>query len=111
MSDESILMHLGAEIRRRRRASGWTLEELAQRARLATNFIGSIELGKRNPSTLTVAAIARGLCVPVRELFGGPEKLSAAGMEAGRLYDALEEPEQSLSMQLLRVLAKAKRAG
>lgn len=111
MSDDRILTELGVELRRRRHTMGYTIEEIARRAGISTNFIGSIELGKRNPSVLTIAGIARGLGVPLRDLFGGPGKLSAGGMEAGQLYDTLDEHEQSLSLQLLRVLAKSKRAG
>ena len=111
VSDDRILTQLGVELRRRRNAKGWTLEETARRSGLSTNFVGAIEHGKRNPSVLTLAGIARGFGVPLRDLFGVPETLSAGGMEAGWLYDTIDEPAQSISLEILRILANVKRAG
>lgn len=108
MSDETFVKEFGAEIRRRRRDMGWTLDDLATRAGLTANFVGAIELGKRNPSITTAAALARGLRIPLGELFGEPDTLSAGAMEVGRLYDTLDERVQSLCMQLVRTLAKRK---
>jgi len=108
VSDEAFIKEFGAEVRRRRRDMGWTLHDLATRSGLTANFVGAIELGKRNPSLTTVSALAQGLRIPVRVLFGEPDTLSAGAMEVGRLYDTLDERVQSLCMQLVRTLAKRK---
>jgi transcriptional regulator with XRE-family HTH domain len=57
-------MDFGKEVRRRREALGLTLEELAERAGLTPNYVGTVETGKRDPSLSTVLALAKGLRVP-----------------------------------------------
>ena len=58
-----------------------TLEQLAERAKLTPNYVGSVEAGQRDPSLSTVIAIAEGLRVPVAELIGGhADDLSASAL-------------------------------
>lgn len=85
-----------------------TLEELAERARLTPNYIGTIENGKRDPSLSTVLSLARGLGVPAPELFGGIDGMSPSATEAGHLFDSAPADVQEAVLQLLRIVGKSK---
>src|SRR5687768_15798761 len=79
----------GREIRRRREMRGITLAELAKHTGLTQNYIGSIELGYRDPSLSSVLALAIGLGVSPGELFGTIPGVSPIAEEAGRLYEQI----------------------
>jgi transcriptional regulator with XRE-family HTH domain len=93
----------GHEIRRRRKALGMTIEQLAEKANLTPNYLGTLEAGRRDPSLSTVLALAKGLSVPPAELFGGPGKLSPEAVEAARLFDGATADHQDIVLRLLRV--------
>lgn len=83
-----------------------TLEDLAERAELSTNYVGSVEGGHRDPSLSTVLKLARGLKVPPAELLGGVEGLSAAALEGARLLDDVPPPVREAALQLLRAVRR-----
>lgn len=49
-----------------------TQEELAFEAQIDLTYVGGIERGRRNPSLLVMARIARALSVPLTKLFVEP---------------------------------------
>ena len=102
-------MQFGKEVRRRRRAAHLTLEQLAERASLCANYIGSIEKGDRDPSLSTVLALAQALKVPAGELVGGLPELGPGGLEAGRLFDAAGPDAQEAILALLHAVARRRR--
>jgi transcriptional regulator with XRE-family HTH domain len=53
---------------RLRRQRGLTQEELAFRAKIDLTYMGGIERGRRNPSLLVMARIAKALSVPLPKL-------------------------------------------
>lgn len=103
-------MEFGKEVRRRREAQGLTLEALAERASLTPNYIGGIEMGKRDPSLSTVISLARGLRVSPGDLLGGVKDLSPAAVEAGRLFETAPADVQDAVLRLLRAVSVRKRA-
>jgi transcriptional regulator with XRE-family HTH domain len=66
MSVPKEVRAFGAEVRRRRESLGWTLPELAKRSGLTSNYIGSVEIGLRDPSMSTLVKIAKGFCAAGR---------------------------------------------
>lgn len=102
-------MDFGREVRRRREALGLTLEQLAERAGLTPNYVGSVEHGRRDPSLSTVAALAKGLRVPAAELLGGVQELGPVGLEGGRLLDAAPADVQGAVLALLRAVVRRRR--
>lgn len=58
---EQFLEFLGREVRRRRRTSEMTMQDLADRSGLSRRMVSNIELGQANPSLVTVAKVARAL--------------------------------------------------
>ena len=90
MSKEDPLLEFGREVRRRREAAKLTLEELAEKAGLTPNYIGTIENGRRDPSLSTLLALARGLDVSVRELLSDNMRdLSPAALEIAEMFDSI----------------------
>ncbi len=62
---------IGAEIRKRRRASRMTQAELARAARMLRPNLSRIEAGKHRPTLETLEKLAAALRVPVAELIAG----------------------------------------
>jgi transcriptional regulator with XRE-family HTH domain len=60
---------LGLRVRSLRRARGWTLEGLAERADLDLKHLQKIEAGSLNVTLVTIVRIATGLGVPLGQLF------------------------------------------
>lgn len=102
-------MTFGAEVRRRRKAKKLTLEKLAGKSGLSPNYLGGVERGDRDPSLSTVFALAKGLGVSAGELLGGVEGLSPAGIEAGKLFEAVPVEDRPAMLTLLSSLGKRKR--
>ena len=102
------LVRLGAEIRRRRQALGWNLEELAHRSGLSWRYLSSIEGDKRDVSLSTIEAVAKALGAEPGELLG-VRALPAAGIEAGKLFVALPPDAQETVLRLMRLLGRRRR--
>jgi transcriptional regulator with XRE-family HTH domain len=95
---------LGRELRRRRHALGLTLEVLGQTVGLTPNYIGSIEMGQRDPSLSTLMRIGHGLGIPAGELLDLPA-MTADAIEAARLLPALPFEVREPIVGALRSLA------
>ncbi len=65
----TIQQRLGKNIQRLRKMQGLTQEALAEATQTSRTYIGHIEQGRKAPSLRLLAAIAKALKVPVRELF------------------------------------------
>jgi transcriptional regulator with XRE-family HTH domain len=102
-------LKFGREVRRRRKALGITLEQLAERSGLTPNYIGTVENGRRDPSLSTIGALARGLGVPPGELLGGVGDLGPEAIEAARLFEAAPPEVQVAMVGLLRALGRRRR--
>lgn len=63
------LKQIGERIRRLRKQKGLTQEQLADKVRVTSSYIGFIEQGVRNPSINTADKIARALGTKLSELF------------------------------------------
>ena len=59
---------VGGNVRRLRKATEMTQEQLAFEAQLDLTYIGGIERGRRNPSLLAMARIADALGTELGEL-------------------------------------------
>jgi transcriptional regulator with XRE-family HTH domain len=86
-----------------------TLEVLAERAELTPNYIGSVEIGKRDPSLSTILALAKGLGVRPGEFFGTVADLTPSGEEAAHLFDQTPPEVQKAVLALLSSLSKKAR--
>jgi transcriptional regulator with XRE-family HTH domain len=66
MQDWRVIV--GKNVRRMRQQRRMTQEKLAFEADLDLTYIGGIERGRRNPSLLAMARIAKALSVPLVKL-------------------------------------------
>ena len=58
----------GKNVRRLRQQKHLTQEELAFNSEIDLTYLGGIERGRRNPSLLVMARIAKALSVPMTKL-------------------------------------------
>lgn len=61
-------VRMGKAIRRYRRNLDLTQEQLAEKSRLSTTYIGYIEIGQKKPSLKALHKIADSLKVKVKDL-------------------------------------------
>lgn len=65
---KSILLAFAAKVRNRRHDLSLTQEQLAEKADFHVNYIGGIERGERNPSLISIVALAKGLHCSIKDL-------------------------------------------
>lgn len=100
----ALPMKFGREIRRRRKAIGWTLEVLAEKSGLSPHYLSTVERDARDPSLSTIEALAKAFGVPTGELLGPIMKLSPVSLEAARLFDAAPEAVQEGVLKILHAV-------
>jgi transcriptional regulator with XRE-family HTH domain len=59
----------GRRVKQLRRAKHLTQAQVAERLDMSINYISQIETGEASPSFETIVKLAKGLEVPIRELF------------------------------------------
>ncbi len=64
---------LGANLKRLRRAKGWSQEEYAFEAGIHRTYVSDIERGARNPTIEILVKLAQPLGVEPAELISGPQ--------------------------------------
>jgi transcriptional regulator with XRE-family HTH domain len=81
-------MAFGTEVRRIRKLRGLSIEDLAERSGLSANYVGGIEMNRRDPSLSTVTAIAKGLDTNISELFQEtPTSLSPTAVQLAHAFE------------------------
>jgi transcriptional regulator with XRE-family HTH domain len=65
----SIKSLFGIALRAVREERGYSQEELAERAGLHRNYVGSVERGERNVALETIVQLAGALSVRTKDLF------------------------------------------
>lgn len=111
MSDDELSPEakIGATIRHLRHQANLTLEQLSELSGLTPHFIGSIELGHRDPSISSLRAIAGALDVTMGSILGETRPLSELGVEMGRMFDQVPERLQKGILKLLRATTRKPR--
>ena len=95
MLSKDFANFFGKVVRRQRKESGLTQEDLAEKSDLAPKMISLIERFQRNPSLNVADSIARGLNVPLWRLIKDTEDLrraSATSDERSFTSDAQKAP-------------------
>ena len=67
---QKSLARFGRAIAELRNSAELSQEQLAHLSGLHRTYVGAVERGERNPTVLTILALAKGLAVPPSELFG-----------------------------------------
>jgi transcriptional regulator with XRE-family HTH domain len=95
------MSNVGEEVKRLRRAKGWTQEQLAVYAGSSQPTVNLLEAGKRNPSAATLEKLASALEVEVVDLFPKPQTLQPS-LEDAAQSEALQEALAVLFQGLAR---------
>lgn len=85
-----------------------TLEKLAEKANLSTNYVGSVEIGRRDPSLSTIQALAKALGTTAGELLGGVRGLGSESLEIATLAERATPEQRTALAALLRTIARRK---
>jgi transcriptional regulator with XRE-family HTH domain len=67
---EDVRRMLGRDVKRLRKAAGLTQADLAERMGVDRAYVSGLELGRRNPTIITVWHVAEALGVRLRSFFG-----------------------------------------
>jgi transcriptional regulator with XRE-family HTH domain len=112
---------LGERIRALRTSRGWTLEQLATRARLSKSYISRLEDGDRQPSIAALLSVSQAFGLPIPALFETEgEKAQGAVVRAGSAealegngltYRSLSSGAFPAGMQPIHVTVPADRSG
>ena len=107
-------MSLGDNIRRIRKAKGWSQRFLAERIGTDASYINRIKTGKINPSVATIEPIADCLECSIDYLVKGkddPEvNISDKNLvERVQLIDTLEEEDRKALMHMIDTMLTKKR--
>jgi transcriptional regulator with XRE-family HTH domain len=73
-SSSKLGRRLGERVRVLRKRKDWSLEELAERAKMHVTYLSSVERGYRNPTLNVLAAVALALEVSLSSLLKGIEE-------------------------------------
>ena len=107
---DPAIERFGREVRRRRKGLGLTLEQLAERAGMSANYLGSVERGTVNPSVSTIVALAQGLGVAPGELLGEVQQLTPTGRELAEMFELLSSEMKRIILELLRAAIRMMRS-
>lgn len=69
--DMEFVKEIGRRLKRFRRQTRITQEELADRSQLSRNYIGNIERGEKIASLITIRRIVKGLEITLAQFFDG----------------------------------------
>ncbi len=69
MKESELLARIGAGIRAWRKKAGLTMNQLAELAEIDGGFLATIETGKKAPSVVTLAKLAKALNIAPGDLF------------------------------------------
>jgi transcriptional regulator with XRE-family HTH domain len=73
-ASSKLSRRLGERVRVLRKRKDWSLEELAERAKMHVTYLSSVERGYRNPTLNVLAAVASALEVSLSSLLKGIEE-------------------------------------
>ncbi|MBI4472922.1 MAG: helix-turn-helix transcriptional regulator [Acidobacteria bacterium] len=102
------LRAVGAQIRSLRKARKLSQEQLAERSNLHYTMIGSVERGARNITLENLAKIAKGLGVPVRELFPVDNKSADSARELVALLAIADQSTSELILSIAKLITDLK---
>jgi len=114
-------IEIGPTLRRRREWARLTQQEMVDHTRLdrSASYISALETGRTSPTLEEMEKIARYFRLSVIELLeeaagenhrrsGTTPDAPAADDRVDRLFNALTEPDQDLTLEFMELLAKRK---
>jgi transcriptional regulator with XRE-family HTH domain len=110
MPASSLGDRLGARLRVRREAIGWSQAQLAEAVGVTPNYVGVVERGEKLPTLDTLELFGQALGIPVGSLLAD-EAPDAWADEAAALARAVPSFHRGLVLALLRTAAAESRRG
>ena len=108
MARRSFGARLGARIRARRQALGWSQGRLAEKTGITANYVGVLERGLKLPTLDLLVKLARVLGLEPAGLLGDGVADDAWLDELMAVARSIPEPRRTLALSLLRVIASQK---
>ncbi len=103
---------IGTEIRRIRKARGWSQEELAKRCGVSLNFIGQIERGTRSMSLDTFASVCRELEADADALLSGvPQSCALEIQSVCGQTGQMDRDNYAMYIQIMKSVADIMKSG
>lgn len=90
-------MNLAAAVQTARKAVGWSVRTLGERADLSPSTISAIENGRRDMTVKTAEQISKALNIEIEVLFGLARNLAAQHSEK----DRIESEMRKIALQLM----------
>jgi transcriptional regulator with XRE-family HTH domain len=104
MSPQTLGNLLGARLRERREAVGWSQAELAEAVGVTPNYVGVIERGEKLPTLETVEAVSRALGVSVGTLLADDAPDDPWARQAVALARAVPASHRDMTLAILRAI-------
>lgn len=97
---------IGQRIRELRRRKCWTQEKLAEKSKIAPDYLCRIELGKKHPSLETIVLIANALDTTVNDLLFDVQKtdISVTKKEEKFLLAGCTREQKRFLMVICRII-------
>lgn len=107
MKEIELLAQVGAGIRAWRKKAGLTMNQLAELADIDGGFLATIETGKKAPSIVTLAKLARALDVRLADLFQQvPKQSDTLDAQLAHQFNALSHGRSAAEKADLLALFK-----
>ena len=116
MDKKRLNEEIGARVRQRRKALGYTRERTAERANISVQFLFDIEKGKKSMTALTIVNLAAALSVSIDFLLLGGEASSERksreensdrrSTEWEQLFSLLVPEQRELAEEMLRLFVR-----
>lgn len=104
----AMARQIAAEVRRLRKAHGWTQQQLADAIQKHRSTVIEIEKGQRDHDHSTIQAVADALGVVIGEITGAQTELrglSAEAMKIARLYDSMDVEDRAAVKRIFQRFA------
>jgi len=102
---------IGAAVREKRKAFGYSIEELAEKAGKTPSFIGQIERGVTKPSLDTLTALTHLLAIDANVYFHDNYDRHIESREFYLMLEQLPQELRQLSLDIIRQIFKFRRQG
>lgn len=107
-------MKLAVKVKHLRMEKGLTQEALARRAKLSVGYVARLEIGRQEPTLLTLKRLAKALDTPLMELLpeaavfwrAEPDREAQPGLPGGMMHRTREAAEREARQMGFRVVAQ-----
>ncbi|MEL6364054.1 MAG: XRE family transcriptional regulator [Pseudomonadota bacterium] len=100
-SNDDAAPEIGPRLQARRRALGWTLEDLAARSGVSRSMLSQIERGRANPTFATLWGLTRALGLDLSELGETPAASGAVEVAPAHFTPEIKSADGLCTLRIL----------